>query len=137
MADCIFCQVVAGELPSYKIYEDQEFIAILDIFPKSEGHTLVIPKKHVEWVWDYPDLSQYFAVVGKIARHLRQKTGQAVVRGLVFGLDVPHAHVHLMPGKLDQGTPQKLPAAKLQALAQKLKLSSWPLDSFHKTSIQY
>ena len=114
MADCIFCKIVKGEIPSYKIYEDNQFLAFLDIFPKTEGHTIVIPKTHVHWVWDYPDLGKYFEVVGRIARHLRQVSKEKTVRCLVFGFDVPHAHVHLMPGKTDNLTGQKLSGDELE-----------------------
>lgn len=112
MADCIFCKIVKGQIPSYKLYEDGEFLAFLDIFPKTEGHTLVTPKKHYPWVWDYPEPGKYFSVVTKIARHLRQVSGQPV-RALVFGFDVPHAHVHLFPGKTDKLTGQKLSGDEL------------------------
>jgi histidine triad (HIT) family protein len=123
MPDCIFCQIIKGEIPSYKIYEDKEFIAILDIFPKTQGHTLVIPKKHVPWVWDYPDLGKYFDVVGKIARHLRQVSGEAVVRSLVYGIDVPHAHIHLFPGIKDNLTGQKLSGEQMETFRQRFEVS--------------
>lgn len=124
MADCLFCKIVKGEIPSYKIYEDKEFLAFLDIFPKSEGHTLVIPKTHVQWVWDYPALGQYFELIGKLARHLREKSGQAVVRGLVYGVEVPHAHVHLMPGKADQFDGQQLDSGKMLSWVRKYRFTS-------------
>jgi histidine triad (HIT) family protein len=122
MPDCIFCQIIKGEIPSYKIYEDAEFIAILDIFPKTKGHTLVIPKKHVPWVWDYPDLGKYFEVVGKIARHLRQVSGEEVVRSLVYGVEVPHAHIHLFPGLKDNLTGEKLSSEAMIQSAKKFKM---------------
>jgi histidine triad (HIT) family protein len=118
MADCIFCQIAAGKIPSYKIYEDKNYLAFLDIFPKTEGHTLVIPKTHVNWVWDYPQLGEYFEIVGKVARHLRAKSGQPV-RSLVYGFDVPHAHVHLFPGKSDNLNGQKLSGEQLEQIRQR------------------
>lgn len=128
MSDCIFCKIIKGEIPSYKIYEDEEFLAFLDIFPKTEGHTLVIPKKHIEWVWDYPELDKYFEVVGKIARHLREKSGEKIVKSVIWGWEVPHAHIHLMPGKTDKftGLPaqagQKLSGAELEKIREKFSL---------------
>src|SRR5688572_9179355 len=98
MTDCVFCKIVAGELPCYKIYEDEQYLAFLDIFPSTEGHTLVIPKEHVEWVWDFPAVGAYFEVVAKIARHHREVTGD-VVRSNIDGWQVPHAHIHLKPTK--------------------------------------
>ena len=106
MSDCIFCKIVAGEIPSYKIYEDEKFLAFLDIMPWTEGHTLVIPKQHVEWVWDYPETGDYFATVAKIARHLR-KVSRDVVRSNIDGWQVPHAHIHLKPTKNNTFTGEK------------------------------
>ena len=121
MTDCIFCKIVKGEIPSYKIYEDEEFLAFLDIFPKTEGHSLVIPKKHVQWVWDYPELGKYFETVAKIARHLK-KAGGEEVRALVYGFDIDHAHIHLMPGKTDNLNGQKLSGDELEKSQQKFSL---------------
>ncbi len=80
MKDCIFCKIVRGEIPCHKIYEDDGFLAFLDINPQSPGHTQVIPKKHYRWVWDLPparaggaqagvpgNIGDYFGVVQKIA----------------------------------------------------------------------
>ncbi|MFH0942633.1 MAG: HIT domain-containing protein [Candidatus Beckwithbacteria bacterium] len=120
MPDCLFCQIIQGKIPSYKIYEDKDYLAFLDIFPKSEGHILVIPKKHTLWVWDYSRLGEYFEVVGRLARHLRQISGEKVIRSLVLGWEVPHAHVHLIPGQKDQFKPgQPLSGEKLEVIRKK------------------
>lgn len=121
MSSCIFCQIVTGEISSYKIYEDKDFLGFLDIFPKTEGHTLVIPKKHVVWVWDYKNLGEYFEVVGKIARNLKKASGKEV-RLLVYGFDIAHAHIHLLPGKTDNLKGQKLSGAELEKSQQKFSL---------------
>lgn len=97
MHDCIFCQIVAGELPSYKVYEDDLFFAFLDIYPKSKGHTLVVPKKHYEWVWDVPNFGEYFEVVKKIEQAMQKALNPYFVSLLTYGLDVLHAHVHVIP----------------------------------------
>ncbi|MCX6816684.1 MAG: HIT domain-containing protein [Candidatus Beckwithbacteria bacterium] len=125
MTDCIFCKIVAGEIPSYKIYEDKDFLAFLDIFPKTEGHTLVIPKKHVQYVWDYDNLGKYFETVGKIARHLREKSKEEIVKLVVWGWEVPHAHIHLMPGKTDKFDGRKLNPGELQDLLKKYRFNSF------------
>jgi len=122
MTDCVFCKIVKGEIPSYKVYEDEEFLGFLDVFPKTEGHTLVIPKKHVEQVWDYPSLGKYFEVVGKIARSYRDKTGGKMVRLMIFGIDVLHAHIHLLPGKSNNLTGKKLDDNKLKEIEKKFKV---------------
>jgi len=120
MSNCLFCQIIAGKIPSYKIYEDKDFLAFLDIFPKSEGHVLVIPKKHVEWVWDVKELGKYFEVVGKLARHLREKSEEKIVRSLVLGWEVAHAHVHLIPGKDNQfKLGQQLSGEKMEQIWKK------------------
>jgi histidine triad (HIT) family protein len=122
MSDCLFCKIVKGEIPSYKIYEDKEFLAFLDIFPKTEGHTLVIPKKHVAWVWDYPELGKYGEVVGKIARHLREKNNGQMVRSLIYGVEVPHAHIHLMPGQENNLSGQQLSGDQMEKIRDKFSM---------------
>lgn len=121
MSDCIFCKIVAGELPCYKIYEDEKFLAFLDIFPSTEGHTLVIPKQHVEWVWEYPQLGEYFEVVGKIARHHREIT-KDVVRENIDGWQIPHAHIHLKPTKLNTFKAEKKSHEELVGIQAKFKM---------------
>ncbi len=97
--DCVFCKIVAGEIPCFKIYEDENFLAFLDINPWVEGHTLVIPKKHYRWVWDLPEnlIGQYFAVCRKIANHYRQVLKTEFIMSYIYGWEVPHAHIHLFP----------------------------------------
>lgn len=95
--DCIFCKIVAGEIPSYKVYEDVKYLAFLDISQITDGHTLVIPKKHVRWVWDVEDVGGYFGAVRKVANRLQEVSGEEMVMGAVWGEMVPHAHVHLVP----------------------------------------
>lgn len=99
MDECIFCKIAKNEIPSYRIFEDEDFIAMLDIFPYSKGHTLIIPKEHYVQVWDIPsDLYlKYMAFTQKIALLLREKTGSEFTYCQIFGTDVPHAHIHLIP----------------------------------------
>lgn len=97
MEDCVFCKIVAGEIPSYKVWEDKNFLAFLDIHPLSPGHTLVIPKKHFRWVWDVEDYCEYFEKVREVAMLLKNKLGADWVQMNVMGNDVSHAHVHLIP----------------------------------------
>lgn len=97
MSDCIFCKIVAGEIPSYKIYEDEKYLVFLDVFPKTTAQMLVIPKEHIEWVWDVPNLGEYYEVAGKVARNIREVSG-VPVRQMVYGFQVSHAHIQLRPG---------------------------------------
>ena len=99
MQDSIFTKIVKGEIPSHKVYEDDRVLAFLDIHPIQPGHTLVIPKKQVEFVWDLSD-EDYQAVMTaakKVARRLREALGVKYVGVQVVGVDVPHAHVQLIP----------------------------------------
>lgn len=97
MSECIFCKIVRGEIPSYKVYEDEDFLAFLDISPQSPGHTQVIPKKHYRWVWDYPQSGRYFEIVRKIALAQRKAFGTDFILSKIIGDEVPHAHVWVFP----------------------------------------
>ena len=97
MGDCIFCKIAKGEMPCYKVYEDDEFFAFLDINPLNPGHTLVIPKDHYRWVWDVPNLGEYYDVVGRIANAQKKAFDTDYIVSLVFGDEVPHAHIWLVP----------------------------------------
>ncbi len=101
--ECVFCKIAKGEIPCYKIYEDENFLAFLDVTPKNKGHTLVIPKKHCRWVWDMPNVGEYFEVVNKIANAIRKAMDTEWVVSLVIGEEVPHAHVWLIPRFKDDG----------------------------------
>ncbi len=99
MEDSIFTKIINGEIPCHKVYEDENTFAFLDIHPITTGHTLVIPKKQVEFLWDLED-EDYQAVMAtakRLAHHLRDTLGVAYVGEQVIGVDVPHAHLHLIP----------------------------------------
>lgn len=99
MTKTIFTQIIDGDIPSHKIYEDDKVFAFLDIHPVSQGHTLVVPKNPVEFLWDLPedDYAAVMAAAQKIAVKLRAELGVPYVGQQVIGVDVPHAHVHLIP----------------------------------------
>jgi len=117
MDDCIFCKIISGEIPCYKVYEDKEFIGFLDINPVSEGHTILIPKKHFRWVYDVPNFSEYWQVAQKIALNIKNSTlNPEYISFLTMGNEVPHAHIHIIPrNKTDFIGPvlQTLPHLKL------------------------
>jgi histidine triad (HIT) family protein len=94
---CVFCEIVAGKIPSYLVYEDEQYLAFLDIFPLSEGHTLLIPKQHYTHVWDVPAVGEYFATARALALHLKRVFDLEYVDASVLGRGVPHAHIHLRP----------------------------------------
>lgn len=95
----IFTRIINGEIPAYKIYEDDRVIAFLDLHPQNEGHTLVVPKIQVDHIWDLTDDDyQYlWQTVRKIGTHIRKEIGAPRVGVIVEGFGVPHCHVHLVP----------------------------------------
>ena len=93
----IFSKIIAGEIPCYKIYEDEKTLAFLDIHPETKGHTLVVPKLEVDKLYDLPE-DYYLAVmktVKKLASNMEKVLGERTLIK-VIGTDVPHAHVHLV-----------------------------------------
>jgi len=101
--NCVFCKIVKGEIPSYKIYEDKNFLAFLDINPQSPGHTQVIPKEHYRWVWDTPNVGEYFEVVRKIAKAQQKAFATDFILSKVIGDEVAHAHVWVFPNSKVSG----------------------------------
>jgi len=99
--NCVFCKIVSGTIPCYKIYEDKDYLAFLDISHFVPGHTLVIPKKHIRYIWDIIEIAEYFKVIQKIGKHFINKLGYQFVDTLSFGRLVPHAHMHLLPHNSD------------------------------------
>ena len=95
----IFSRIIAGEIPSYKIAEDNDFYAFLDINPLTEGHTLVVPKKAVDYTFDLDDrtLADMMLFAKRIAVKIQRKIACKRVAIVVLGLEVPHAHIHLIP----------------------------------------
>lgn len=95
----IFSKIVAGEIPCYKVYESDKFLAFLDIAPMAMGHTLLIPKQEVDYIFDVDDttLSEMTLIAKKIAKGIEQVVPCKRVGLAVIGLEVPHAHIHLIP----------------------------------------
>jgi histidine triad (HIT) family protein len=98
--DCIFCKIAKGEIPCTQIYEDENFLAFLDIHPLASGHTQIIPKKHYRWVWDVPNAGEYFEVARKIALAQKKAFGADTIRSQIYGDEVPHAHIWVWPANL-------------------------------------
>jgi histidine triad (HIT) family protein len=95
----IFEKVVAGEIPSYKVAETDDFLAFLDVFPLKEGHTLVIPKKAVDYIFDLEDdtLAELNVFAKKVAKAIELVVPCKRIGVAVIGLEVPHTHIHLVP----------------------------------------
>jgi len=97
MENCIFCKIVKGELPCYKVYEDELFMGFLDINPLALGHCQLIPKKHYRWVYEVPQFGKYWEAARKISLAMLEGLGANRVNYLVSGVEVPHAHIWLIP----------------------------------------
>lgn len=95
----IFSRIIAGEIPCYKIAENEKFFAFLDINPMKMGHTLVIPKQEVDYIYDLDDqtLAEMHVFAKKIAIAIRKSTPCKRIAVMILGLEVPHAHIHLIP----------------------------------------
>ena len=102
MTDCIFCKIVKKEIPANIIYEDENFLAFLDINPVSYGHTLIVPKKHIIWMHEANDslISEIFKLAKRIMLAIKNGMKSDYVQLSVVGKDVPHFHIHLKPRKL-------------------------------------
>lgn len=95
----IFSRIIAGEIPCYKIDENERYFAFLDINPLTKGHTLVVPKREVDYIFDLEDaeLQEMIVFAKQVAAKIKRKTGCKKVAMVVLGLEVPHAHIHLIP----------------------------------------
>ncbi len=95
----IFSKIIAGEIPSYKVAENDRFYAFLDINPVNWGHTLVVPKRETDYIFDIPDaeLGEMMVFAKKVARALKSVMPCRKIGVTVLGLEVPHAHIHLVP----------------------------------------
>lgn len=124
----VFSKIIKGEIPSYKIAEDDHYYAFLDINPLTEGHTLVIPKKEVDYIFDLEDkdLAGLIIFAKKVAHRIENVIPCLRVGMAVMGLDVPHTHIHLIPlhgaGDLDFSQPKlKLSPDEFKAIQEKIQ----------------
>ena len=121
----IFSKIIAGEIPSYKIYEDEKTFAFLDINPESKFHTLVVPKLECDKIYELPE-EDYLALwqsAKEIAKRIEKVTGQRALFK-VIGTDVPHAHIHIMPfdENWQHGKTLSLSEEEMTEIAKKLTL---------------
>lgn len=128
--NCIFCKIKNGELPSYKVYEDENFLSFLDIHPINPGHLLLIPKKHVDYVFDLeePLYSKMFKVAKKISKNLKKVMKAKRIGIAVEGFAVPHVHIHLVPinngNELDPHRAKEATPEELSKVAKRVVLKS-------------
>lgn len=109
--DCIICKIIKGEIPSYKVYEDEKYMAFLDIHPAAPGHTMVVPKQHVGTLFQMSEgeLGEIFERVKKIGWHIKESELQptgfniGVNHWRAAGQEIDHLHIHIIPRWIDDG----------------------------------
>lgn len=113
--NCIFCKIANKEIPCDKIYEDENFLAFLDISPVSHGHILIIPKKHIVWMQEADDetISEIFILTKKIMLAVKSGLKCDYIQESVVGNEISHFHIHLIPRYLDDNLPS-FPTKKYQ-----------------------
>ena len=123
----LFSRIIKGDIPSHKILENEEFLAFLDIKPLNPGHTLVIPKKEVDYVFDLEDdlLGKLMIFSKKVALMIKKEIPCKRIGIIVAGLEVPHTHVHLVPinalGDLNFAKATPTPGDELAKVAEKIR----------------
>lgn len=128
--DSIFTKIIKGEIPCYKIAEDDRFIAFLDVFPIKKGHTLVVPKAQIDYLFDLDDslLSDLIVFAKKVAQKMERAIPCERIGVAVIGLEVPHAHIHLVPldtvGDIDFSQPKiRLSTEEMAEIADSIRAS--------------
>tara|TARA_Y100000589_G_scaffold319741_1_gene348696 strand:+ start:764 stop:1159 length:396 start_codon:yes stop_codon:yes gene_type:complete len=129
-SDSIFTKIIKGEIPCYKIAEDDRFIAFLDVFPIKKGHTLVVPKAQIDYLFDLDDslLSDLMIFSKKVAQKMQKAISCERIGVAVIGLEVPHAHIHLVPldtvGDIDFSQPKlQLSAKEMTEIADSIRIN--------------
>ena len=124
----IFSKIVTGEIPCYKIAEDENHLAFLDVFPLAKGHTLVIPKKETDYIFDIEEkeFSELQLFSKKIAKAIEKAVSCKRIGVAVIGLEVPHAHIHLIPlnsvSDINFSLPKlNLPKEEMEEIAEKIR----------------
>ena len=130
MSDSIFTKIIKGEIPCYKIAEDDRFIAFLDVSPIKKGHTLVVPKAQIDYLFDLDDslLSDLMIFAKKVSQKMQSAISCERIGIAVIGLEVPHAHIHLVPldtvGDIDFSQPKlQLSAKEMTEIADSIRIN--------------
>ena len=130
MSDSIFTKIIKGEIPCYKIAEDDRFIAFLDVFPIKIGLTLVVPKVQIDYLFDHDDslLSDQMIFAKKVSQKIQSAISCERIGIAVIGLEVPHAHIHLVPldtvGDIDFSQPKlQLSAKEMTEIADSIRIN--------------
>ncbi len=129
---CLFCDIINNKKPSFKVWENEDFLAFLDIKPINPGHMLLIPKRHIQGVFDLPDdiYNEIFIVARKLSEPLRQTTSALRIGFAIEGFGVPHAHVHLVP--INSGNELNPERSKRTSETELRKMQEKLLNGFEK-----
>ncbi len=121
----LFQKIIDREIPAEIIYEDDRYIAILDIFPKTPGHTLLITKEPYAWVYDVPHFGDYFEKAREIGLHVKEKLGATYISFQTFGIEIPHAHIHIVPfySQTEKWERQETTKEELTELKEQLRMN--------------
>jgi len=133
---CIFCQIAAKRIPARIVYEDENFLAFLDIRPLNPGHTLLIPKQHYFRVNDVPNFGEYWETAKRVAIGITKALNALFVSYATVGLEVPHAHIWIIPrfdndghgGIIDWSNIKKIPDEEMDEIAQKIRSNIPPKE---------
>lgn len=125
---CVFCKIASGAFPCYKIYEDDLFFGFLDIHPRVVGHSILIPKKHYQWVYDVPEFEQYWKSVLVITHVMKKALSPAFITYLTHGLEIPHAHIHILPRTQEK----EFVPCHISVNEEKMKRTAQLLHSFNR-----
>lgn len=124
----VFTRIISGEIPSYKIAEDDRFYAFLDISPLAKGHTLVVPKQETDYIFDIDDAQHkdFWDFAKRVAKAVKSAVPCKRIGIAVIGLEVPHAHIHLIPmnkvSDMNFASPKlSFPSAEMEEIAQKIR----------------
>lgn len=128
MKDCIFCQIIEGKIPCFKVYEDKDFLGFLDAYPLNPGHTLLVPKRHYRWVNQVPNFGHYWRIAGEISQAIEKVLEADHTCFVTLGHEVTHAHIHIIPrypiddlgGTIDWSKRKKMNNDKMKEIAEKI-----------------
>jgi histidine triad (HIT) family protein len=127
MEGCIFCKFIKGEINTAEIYEDEKFFAFLDNKPLNSGHTLLLPKKHIDYIFDVeePLYSEIFKTAKKLSKSIKNAVGSKRIGLVIEGFGVSHAHIHLIPlnkgREIDPDRAKPATEKELKETAEKIK----------------
>lgn len=134
MENCVFCQIVKGKIPCYKVYEDENFLGFLDIRPLNPGNSILIPKKHYRWTYDVPNFGEYWEAAKKIALAILRAVKADSINFYTIGEEVFHAHIRIIPRFPNDGHDQGIRLDQIKKISpeEMKKISEKILQELNK-----